>query len=425
MVPRDLFARYVKDALANFYDPVHLQTHPLASLLLSHHDPQQTRGQRLRELLREAIESLRPEAVVPFGNPEWLGYRVMWLRYIKSLDQAEICCELALSRTSFYRSHQEAFEAVVSVLWEAYERERLTASDHGVRLPDLTAEGLAQEEAIKVAHEAHRQLVDLGDVLERAMRTIQPLAEQQGITLQVSATESLPATFGDPAMFRQIILDVLTEGIGLLEANRLELEVMVEGEETVWRVRGLDGTKVPREEAGDVAGFAVSRGLLSVYGGRLWLQKDEEGRPMLCFTIRAIKPKTILIIDDDGDTISLYQRYLQGQDYVLQVAQSGDQAQALIAGGVPDLILLDVLMPREDGWDILQRLRAAPETASIPVVICSVLSQSRLALALGAVEVLGKPLDQAALLRTVQRLLSRQGSAEGAHRAGPSGTGCQ
>lgn len=146
---------------------------------------------------------------------------------------------------------------------------------------------------------------------------------------------------------------------------------------------------------------------------------------MLCFTIRAIKPKTILIIDDDGDTISLYQRYLQGQDYVLQVAQSGDQAQALIAGGVPDLILLDVLMPREDGWDILQRLRAAPETASIPVVICSVLSQSRLALALGAVEVLGKPLDQAALLRTVQRLLSRQGSAEGAHRAGPSGTGCQ
>ena len=331
MVPRDLFARYVKDALANFYDPVHLQTHPLANLLLSHHDPQQTRGQRLRELLREAIESLRPEASVPFGSPAWLGYRVMWLRYIKSLEQAEICRELALSRTSFYRSHQEAFEAVVSVLWEAYERERLAAGDHGVRLPDPTAEGLAQEEAIKVAHEAHRQLVDLSDVLERAMRTIQPLAEQQGITLRVSATESLPSTFGDPAMLRQIILDVLTEGIVLLEANRLELGVMVEGEETVWRVRGLDGAKVSMEKAGDVAGFAVSRGLLSVYGGRLWLQKDEEGRLTLCFTIPAIRPKTILIIDDDGDTISLYRRYLQGQDYVLQVAQGGDQAQVLIA----------------------------------------------------------------------------------------------
>jgi len=425
VLPKDLFARYVKDALASFYDPVHLQTHPLANLLLSHHDPQQTRGQRLRELLREAIESLRPEASVPFGNPEWLGYRVMWLRYIKSLEQTEICRELALSRTSFYRSHQEAFEAVVSVLWEAYERERLTAGDHEVRVPDAAAEGLAKEEAIKVAHVAHRQLVDLGHVLEGATRTIMPLAEQQGITLQMSAPEVLPATFGDPAMFRQIILDVLTEGIKLLEANRLELEVTREGKETVWRVRGLDGAKVSINEAGDIAGFVVSRGLLSVYGGRLWLQKDEQGCPVLCFTIPAIKPKTILIIDDDGDTISLYQRYLQGQDYVLQVARSGDQAQALIAGGTPDLILLDVLMPREDGWDILQRLRVTPETASIPVVICSVLSQSRLALALGAVGVLGKPLDQAALLRTIQGLLSRQGSAEGARRAGPSGTECQ
>jgi len=422
VIPKELFARYVKDALANFYDPVHLQTHPLSNLLLSRRDPQQTRGQHLRELLREAIESLRPEASVPFGHAEWLGYRVMWLRYIKSLEQPEICRELALSRTSFYRSQQEAFEAVVSILWEAYGQERLSAGDHGARLPGLTAEGLAKEEAIKVAHEAHRQLVDLGEVLEGAMRTIQPLAEQQGITLRVSAPEVLPATFGDPAMLRQIILDVLTEGIGLVESDVLELEVALEGKETLWRLRGLDEAKVSRQESGDVAGFAVSRGLLSVYGGRLWLRKDEPSGAVLCFTIPTIRSKTILVIDDDADTISLYQRYLQGQDYVLQVARSGDQAQALIAEGVPDLILLDVLMPREDGWNILQRLRAAPETAGIPVVICSVLSQSRLALALGAVDVLGKPLDQATLLRTIQRLLSRQGSAEGAHRAGPSGT---
>jgi CheY-like chemotaxis protein len=422
MIPRELFARYVKDALANFYDPVHLQTHPLAGLLLSSHDPQQTRGQRLRELLREAIESLRPEASVPFGNPEWLGYRLMWLRYIKSLEQPEVCRELALSRTSFYRSHQEAFEAVVSVLWELYERQRLAVGDRSGQLPGVTAESLAKEAAVKVAHEAQRQLVDLGEVLKGAIRTVRPLAEQQGVALRVSAPEDLPMTFGDPAMLRQIVLGVLTEGIGLLEANRLELEVTLTDEGTLWRVSGLDEGKVSRRGNEGITGFAVSQGLLSVYGGRLWWQRDEQGRPVLCFRIPTIKPKTILIIDDDADTVRLYQRYLQGQNYVLRVAHSGEQAQALIAESTPDLILLDVLMPREDGWDILQRLRAAPETARIPVVICSVLSQSRLALALGAADVLGKPLEQAALLRTIERLLHQRGNGAGARQEGPSGT---
>ena len=69
-------------------------------------------------------------------------------------------------------------------------------------------------------------------------------------------------------------------------------------------------------------------------------------------------------------------------------------------------MLLDVLMPQEDGWDILQSLKTLPETASIPVVICSVLSQPHLALALGAAEVLRKPISEETLLATVKKVLA-------------------
>lgn len=70
MISRDLFARYVRDALCNYYDPVQLQTHPLARLLLSEHPVTTTTGQRLREILREALEALKPNGSLPYGRPE-------------------------------------------------------------------------------------------------------------------------------------------------------------------------------------------------------------------------------------------------------------------------------------------------------------------------------------------------------------------
>jgi CheY-like chemotaxis protein len=74
---------------------------------------------------------------------------------------------------------------------------------------------------------------------------------------------------------------------------------------------------------------------------------------------------------------------------------------------LPDLVLLDVLMPREDGWDMLNYLKKEPATSNIPVVICSVLSQPSLALSLGAEEVLRKPIQEETLVKTVQRVLDR------------------
>ena len=81
-----------------------------------------------------------------------------------------------------------------------------------------------------------------------------------------------------------------------------------------------------------------------------------------------------------------------------------------LAKASPDVILLDVLMPQLDGWDILQQLKTRPETQHVPVVICSVLSQPRLAVALGAADVLRKPISAEALLTTIRRLLGREDS---------------
>jgi len=124
-----------------------------------------------------------------------------------------------------------------------------------------------------------------------------------------------------------------------------------------------------------------------------------------------------MVIDDDADAISLYERYLSPEGYQLWSAQSSEEAEAWLRKGTPDIILLDVLMPREDGWDVLQQLRTSPATVSTPVIICSVLSQPQLAVSLGASAVLSKPLSREALLTAIGQVLPPEDSVGSARPA--------
>ena len=407
MIPRQAFAQRVKEALDNFHDLVCLQINPLAKLMRLQQSPGETLATPLRELLRQTIESLRPPASVPPSSPEWSGYRLLWLRYVQSRSRYVICEELGLSQASYYRRLQEALDAVVGILWEQYQRSGALLAADGIGEDELSPQERAIEEAVKLARESRRESVPLDELLESIKQTILPLAEQQGVPINLDGPINLPAAYGDPSVLRQIILNVLAEGIALATEKGVQLLIEQRGEETIWRLKGFAVSRTAKGELEQRNRFIISHRLVEVYGGQLWFESDDQGASLLFFTLPVAKPSCILIIDDDEDTISLYQRYLQGHDYALTAARNREQLEMQLAEALPDLILLDVLMPRWDGWMILQQLKMRPETAAIPVVICSVLSQPRLALALGAAEVLQKPISEKVLLRTIQTLLAQ------------------
>lgn len=405
---RQSFADHVKDALMNYYDMVHLQTHLLVGLLLPRETPQETRGQALRQVLRDAISALRPPQAVSFARPEWLSFRVVWLRYVEGCDLPSIYQELTISRATFYRYHHDACEAICDILWNRYQNRIRSIAAQGAEPMDLEPSELAQRQAVRLAQDARRQWISLDAVLESVRRTILPLLQERGLTLRVDTPYRLPSVYGDPAVLRQMILNVLTETMRLVRTGVLQLTVGRIRDVTQWEVRGLDGATVCDETLEDFRGFRLTRALLGVYGGRLWTKHVDQDT-WLCFTLPIGKPKTILLIDDDADTISLFERYLQPLEYDLRVARDRGELDRQIDESLPDLILLDILMPQEDGWDILQKLKASKRTASVPVVICSVLNEPRLAFALGADAVVQKPVYQETLLQTVQKLL---GSAD-------------
>ncbi len=396
---REEFEEAVKDALENLYDPGALQTSRLARDLRILDLPGTTASQQLRKHLLEALETLRPQDNIPFHRPEWMGYRVMQLRYVEGMRQAEICRELGLGHTSFYNHLRAALEAVVSVLWARHPSDTPQEVPHEPRPAVL----LARDEAVRAARAASRISLDTSQVWLDALNFISPLAAQRGVILDPGPPPPLPAVSADRATLRQIFINLLAEVFTHTPPGQLNILVETRSGKILWQIPAPANLSPQSSTT-----LAVCQGILEVYGGSL-----ESGAHVgfLTAVLPAGRSPSILVVDDNQDAAVLVQRYLQG-GYQLRAAHSGPEADTLIKESKPDLILLDVILPHQDGWNILQRLKTLPETRDIPVVICSVLTHPDLALLMGADGVLQKPVDPELLLPLVERLLHRSDSAE-------------
>lgn len=119
---------------------------------------------------------------------------------------------------------------------------------------------------------------------------------------------------------------------------------------------------------------------------------------------------TILVIDDNADTLELIHRHFTKFGYHVTQATNGEAGMILVKSQRPDLIILDVMMPQINGWQILAMLKADPAMSSIPVVLLTVMENKPIGMALGASECLSKPIRWDLLESTVIQLIDEQQS---------------
>ncbi len=122
-----------------------------------------------------------------------------------------------------------------------------------------------------------------------------------------------------------------------------------------------------------------------------------------------VDQKTILVVDDESSNIDVIKNILQ-QDYKIKAAINGEKALAVAAKlPAPDLILLDIMMPGLDGYEVCRALKTNPATRQIPVVFLSAKvtqDQQRQGIELGAVAYITKPVEPQILIDTVDLVLT-------------------
>jgi len=117
----------------------------------------------------------------------------------------------------------------------------------------------------------------------------------------------------------------------------------------------------------------------------------------------------VLVVDDDQVIQQLLEVNLELEGYDVKRASNGDEALKLVRSFKPDVVLLDVMMPKLDGREVCRRIKGDPTTADVPVIFLSARAQDmdvNSGLELGASAYVTKPFDPVELLETVQRVLA-------------------
>ncbi len=119
--------------------------------------------------------------------------------------------------------------------------------------------------------------------------------------------------------------------------------------------------------------------------------------------------RTIMVVDDDPDLVDTLRARLEQREFNVMCAYSGLQVLADLEKQKPDLILLDIIMPEMDGFEVLRRLKAATETSSIPVILLAARDQLKdisKGYEIGADHYLTKPFTNTHLMTVIDHLLS-------------------
>jgi CheY-like chemotaxis protein len=119
-------------------------------------------------------------------------------------------------------------------------------------------------------------------------------------------------------------------------------------------------------------------------------------------TFSTVKPRNVLVIEDNEEIVALMQRYVVNMNYTITAVKNPARAIQEAAELRPSLIVLDIMMPQVDGLEVLSQIKRHRDLGTIPVIVCSVLPQQELALALGAADFLQKPIRRDALIASLE-----------------------
>ena len=452
------FVEHLHRALKHLYEPDRLRQSPLAALFGVAH--RLDTFSALQNILTEAIESLEPKPDEFPQSPAWEIYEPLFYRYVQQLNQEQVARQLGMSVRHLRRKEHAALQVLASHLWTQFDLEARLQAPHasgsalqaphasrgsGDRLPTLlpwvssdqtpasgggfVGEGFAAGAAGPTVSDELAWLkdvppespVDLNQMLPDVLALAGPLATQHQARMHISVADDLPSLAVHAVALSQALLNLLTVAIHqaagstvsiCARALPLEVEIRIQVTPRPDRLRvrpdGYVGTpgKPVRSSRDDAASLDLARQLAELCGGRLAHSGHAEPFDAR-LTLPSMEQLPVLVIDDNADTLQLLRRYAAGTRYHLATTQDPAQALSLADKVLPRIIVLDVMMPRVDGWKVLAQLRQHPSTGHTPIVVCTILPQEEMAFALGASGFVRKPVTRQVFLAALDRQITQ------------------
>lgn len=399
---RDEFVAALRAALMQLDDFSSLRSSPLLPLLCT--PPYSPTPVGLQNRLLDAVEELR---YAPGPNTQRL-YEVLHFRYVEHLPQTDVAFQLGISERQLRREQMNAIELLAERIWQA-----TAAVQQPPAAPGQVALTARADDRSVIGSEMdwlRQQLAPgecyVGQALAKTLADVAALTVSYGVRIGLHNERDdrddhdLGLAAVPPVALRQAVLTVLTALVPRLAQQEIQLSAARGGVET--RIRfAFDGRGRAIDDtcAGSIQ---AANQILNPFGGRVELR---QGLPAhVEISVPTVNSVPVLVVDDNPDATALMQRFAQGSRFHVVCTNDAHEALFLACEHGAKAILIDIMMPQVDGWDLLAELRHHPATQHIPVAVCSVLPQHELSRVLGARMFIQKPLTQDVFLRTLDAL---------------------
>jgi len=326
--------------------------------------------------------------------------------------------------------------------------------DEGERLTRLINDVLDLEKIEAGKIEWKMREVSLFEVVETAVNATSSLAREKGLEVKVVPHGKDFQLNGDSDRLTQVVTNLLSNAIKFTEEGTITCE-LDRGEEII-TLKVIDtgiglaqedldhifdrfkqiGDTLTDKPKGTGLGLPISREIIEYHGGRIWAESEPGQGTTMIFTLPTMREQAsvteeiplfsrvtdhisarfkqydgdtprILVVDDEKHIRALLRQQLEEVGYSIIEAQNGREAIQLARAERPDLIILDIMMPGLDGFEVTTILKQSNETAGIPIMILSIVEDRDKGYRLGVDGYLTKPVDAEQLLSTVSSLAAR------------------
>jgi signal transduction histidine kinase len=275
----------------------------------------------------------------------------------------------------------------------------------------------------------------VSSALDYCLAMVRERATAHAITVTVEVTDAIDTIEADELRFKQVLLNLLSNAVKFtpdggtvtvrayrdgtdlaITVKDTGIGVPVEDQERIFESFQQGRRGAPKEE-GTGLGLTLSRRIVWLWGGRMWLESSPGAGSTFGFSIPGVLhegPETgstaredlpaVLLVDDDRASLDLISAYLDGSPTRVLRAKDGVEALELVRKERPAAIVLEIGLPRLDGWQVLNELKADPATAAIPVVIATDVDDRSRGLSLGADAYLRKPIRREQLLDALRQV---------------------